>query len=142
VSVVLDGPPPLPNLVEILSPFSGVYEASGAAFGPELTVTGVTAPFSYVENLGCEASSFAGFPAGDIAVIDRGICTFVVKVANAEAAGASGVIIVNNVAGSPITMGTTPDNFTLMIPSVMISMAHGDGFKLTPDVNGIVKKKN
>jgi Zn-dependent M28 family amino/carboxypeptidase len=38
---------------------------------------------------------FAGFPLGDIALIQRGTCTFALKVANAEAAGASAVIIFN-----------------------------------------------
>ena len=44
---------------------------------------------------GCEADDFAGFPAGDIALIQRGSCDFAVKADNAAAAGASGVIIFN-----------------------------------------------
>jgi len=44
---------------------------------------------------GCEASDFTGFPAGNIALIQRGACDFAVKAANAEAAGASAVIIFN-----------------------------------------------
>ncbi|KQY56993.1 M28 family peptidase [Nocardioides sp. Root140] len=44
---------------------------------------------------GCEAEDFAGFTAGNIALIRRGGCTFGVKVLNAEAAGATGVIIMN-----------------------------------------------
>jgi Zn-dependent M28 family amino/carboxypeptidase len=44
---------------------------------------------------GCEASDFAGFPAGDIALIQRGTCTFQIKAENAAAAGALGVIIFN-----------------------------------------------
>jgi Zn-dependent M28 family amino/carboxypeptidase len=37
----------------------------------------------------------AGLEAGDIALVQRGTCTFALKVANAEAAGASAVIIFN-----------------------------------------------
>src|SRR5438067_10577419 len=37
--------------------------------------------------------------SGDLAIINRGNCTFSQKVANAKAAGAIGVMIVNNVAG-------------------------------------------
>ena len=44
---------------------------------------------------GCEASDFAGFTPGNIALIQRGACTFEVKANNAKAAGASAVIIFN-----------------------------------------------
>lgn len=44
---------------------------------------------------GCEAADFAGFPAGDIALIQRGTCTFRVKANNALAAGASAVVVMN-----------------------------------------------
>src|SRR4051794_6266636 len=36
---------------------------------------------------GCRASDFVGFVPGDIALIQRGTCTFAEKVANAESAG-------------------------------------------------------
>ena len=39
---------------------------------------------------GCEAADFAGFPAGNIALIQRGTCTFADKALNAQAAGAVG----------------------------------------------------
>ena len=48
---------------------------------------------------GCQASDFAGFSVGNIALIQRGTCTFAQKVANAEAAGASAVVIFNE--GNP-----------------------------------------
>src|SRR5690242_16799704 len=48
---------------------------------------------------GCAASDFAGFTAGNIALIQRGTCTFAQKVANAEAAGASAAVIFNE--GNP-----------------------------------------
>ena len=44
---------------------------------------------------GCEATDFAGFPVGAVALIQRGTCSFDAKVANALAAGASAVIIFN-----------------------------------------------
>ncbi len=37
---------------------------------------------------GCEAGDFAGFPAGNIALISRGACTFAIKATNAANAGA------------------------------------------------------
>lgn len=44
---------------------------------------------------GCEMDDFAGFPAGAIALIQRGSCTFGQKATNAAAAGAAGAIIFN-----------------------------------------------
>jgi len=46
-------------------------------------------------NSGCEATDFAGFVAGNIALIQRGTCTFYDKALNAQNAGAVGVIIFN-----------------------------------------------
>ncbi len=44
---------------------------------------------------GCEVDDFAGFPAGDIALIQRGACSFQLKAENAAAAGAVGAIVFN-----------------------------------------------
>jgi Zn-dependent M28 family amino/carboxypeptidase len=55
---------------------------------------------------GCEAADFAGFPAGNIALIQRGTCTFELKAENAAAAGAVGAIIFNQ--------GNTPDRTGLI----------------------------
>ena len=48
---------------------------------------------------GCATSDFNGFVKGRIALIQRGTCNFGVKVQNAQAAGASGVVIFNE--GNP-----------------------------------------
>jgi Zn-dependent M28 family amino/carboxypeptidase len=44
---------------------------------------------------GCEITDFEGFERGSVALIRRGTCQFQTKVANAVAAGAVGVIIMN-----------------------------------------------
>ncbi len=44
---------------------------------------------------GCEAGDWAGFPAGNIALLQRGTCTFEIKAENAAAAGAIGIVIFN-----------------------------------------------
>jgi hypothetical protein len=70
-----------------------------------------------------------------IAFVLRGACTFVTKAANVQAAGAVGMIVVDNVAGSPPTDlgGTDP---TITIPAVRITLKDGitllSGMKLTP----------
>ena len=45
---------------------------------------------------GCEAADFAGMPAGSIALMQRGTCTFGQKADNANAAGAVAAIIFND----------------------------------------------
>src|SRR5262245_2779394 len=62
--------------------------------------------------------------SGKLAIIDRGSCTFSQKVANANAAGAVAVLIINNVAGDPIAMGRTA-GFNDDLPAVMISKNDG-----------------
>lgn len=48
-------------------------------------------------NSGCDADHFASFRSGTIALVRRGGCLFATKVLNAIDAGASGVLIANNV---------------------------------------------
>jgi aminopeptidase Y len=58
---------------------------------------------------GCETTDFAGFVPGNIALIQRGTCTFALKATNAEAAGAVGVIIYNegnNSSRTGLLLGT------------------------------------
>jgi len=79
---------------------------------------------------GCAAADFAGFPAGNIALISRGApagfpvaCTFALKTLNALAAGAVGVVIYNNIAG-PLN-GTLGSDFTANIPVTGIAQEAG-----------------
>ena len=57
---------------------------------------------------GCTAADFSGFVPGRIALIQRGTCFFGEKVLNAQAAGASGVIIFNE--GNPGRTGVLSGN--------------------------------
>lgn len=60
---------------------------------------------------------------GKIAFIVRGGCDFVIKVKNAQNAGAIAAIVMNNTGGSPISMGGSDNSIT--IPAVMISQDDG-----------------
>ena len=76
------------------------YSASGDTGAQTITpvdikLDGDRAPAGNGGGSGCEAADFTGFPAGNIALIQRGVCDFAVKVVNAQTAGASGVIIFN-----------------------------------------------
>ena len=73
---------------------------------------------------GCEPADFATFPAGSIALLQRGTCTFAQKGNNAGAAGAAGIIFFNqgNDPNDPSRMGipgvTLGDGYTGGIPAV------------------------
>jgi Zn-dependent metalloprotease len=128
------GTPPISFHVNSPAVVAGDYFALRAAFGP---ATGAASGVLALANDGVGATADActalvGFPAGAIAVLDRGVCGFTVKVKNAQLAGASGVIVVNNAAGGPATMGGA--DATITIPSAMISLA--DGNLLKPNLPG------
>jgi probable F420-dependent oxidoreductase len=65
---------------------------------------------------------------GKIALVDRGTCTFNVKVKTCQDAGAIAVIIADNVAGSP-PAGLGGTDATVTIPSVRITLADGIALK-------------
>lgn len=80
-------------------------------------------PTAYVYcGLGGSADEFPAEVAGKIALISRGVHPFVTKISNAVDAGAIGVIVFNNAAGSLINMAT-PDG--LSIPAIFISQDDG-----------------
>lgn len=106
---------------------AGNYNAVPAGFGPAMPIAPITAPLILANDgsgnptEACNALVNGGAMAGNIALIDRGNCTFVNKVQNAQNAGAVACVVCNNVAGAPITMGGATGGIT--IPSVMISQA-------------------
>ncbi len=68
---------------------------------------------------GCVAADFAGFPAGSIALIRRGTCSFNIKAVNAQNAGAAAVVIYNNVAGAAQNITVAgPPNVTIPVVSI------------------------
>lgn len=74
---------------------------------------------------GCNALFNASDINGNIAVVRRGTCDFVVKAMNAQNAGATAVIVVNNVNNpSIINMGGV--NNAITIPAIMISQTNGN----------------
>jgi Zn-dependent M28 family amino/carboxypeptidase len=124
---------PLP-IVQQTAPVAASYGAgnmtgsgSGSATAAVTAVDINLAP-PRASTSGCEAADFAGFPAGNIALVQRGTCTFAAKALNAQAAGASGVIIFNQ--------GNTPDRSgvltgtlapsTTTIPVAGVSFAAGE----------------
>jgi subtilisin family serine protease len=98
----------------------------GAAVGDFAALpTGSDNLFDTASN-GC--TSVSSGASGKLAIIDRGTCTFSQKVANAKAAGAVGVLIINNVAGDPTAMART-SGFDDNIPAVMIGLKEGTALR-------------
>lgn len=131
----------IPSVLTLGSPGLGVtapasvaanYAVGLATFGPALTSTGVTRDIMPVVDSGsntglaCSTLSAANAAAvnGKLALIDRGTCGFTIKVKNAQNAGAIGVIIADNAAGSP-PGGLGGTDATITIPSVRITQADG-----------------
>jgi PA domain len=118
--------------VSLPASVAGTYAVGTASFGPALDSPGVTGEVMPVVDqtngtgLACNPLSAANAAAvaGKLALVDRGTCTFVIKVKNAQNAGALGVIVADNAPGSPPAGlgGTDP---TITIPSVRITQADG-----------------
>ena len=127
----------VPNLaVSAPASVAGSYQVGTASFGPALSSPGVTGEVMPVFDtdpyvgLACAALSAANAASvnGKIAMVDRGTCTFNVKVANVQAAGAIAAIVVNNAAGSP-PPGLGGTDASITIPAVMITLADGLALK-------------
>jgi subtilisin family serine protease len=83
-------------------------------------------------------TSVDGGASGKVVVVDRGGCTFSTKVRNAIAAGAIGVVVINNVAGDPTAMakdGGGGDN----LPAVMLGKNEGAALRTAnpPDASAV-----
>jgi hypothetical protein len=126
-SVTAAAPGILPSgrpTLTVLSPSSimGEYLVGTAQFGPELSTSGLSGPLQDTASTAC--TSALPSLSNKIALLDRGGCAFVVKVKNAQTAGALAVVIVDNTSGSPPPQmgGADP---TITIPSVLITQADG-----------------
>jgi hypothetical protein len=125
-----------------------IYDAVEAGFGPRLTSTGVTAGLQLVNDGvaggtitdGCEPMA-RGALDGKIAIVDRGLCNFTVKVKNAQTAGAVGVIIAQNAVGAaPFAAGGACGG--CKISSVMVSLVDGTALKaLAADTPATLRQK-
>jgi Zn-dependent metalloprotease len=129
--------------MEITSPAgaAGDCTAAPASFGPVFGQTPVTAsvvvgddpatgtapdgtPDTSPTN-GCQPFTNGDEIDGNWVYVDRGTCTFAVKAANAEAAGAEGIVVGDSVSGrAPISMSGSAE-----IYGVMVTLEDGARFK-------------
>jgi Zn-dependent metalloprotease len=127
--------PALP-VVEINSPanIAMFCPAGGAEFGPPVSVSPTTGDVVLARDPAnaagplttdaCSPINNGAAVSGNVALVDRGTCDFVVKAKNAQEAGATAVVVGNNNPDYPFTM--TGDDPTITIPAVMITRAHRD----------------
>ena len=73
-----------------LMTYSGTGDVTAPVEGVDLALADPASSSS-----GCEAADFTDFTAGNIALIQRGTCSFADKIVNAQDAGAVGVIVFN-----------------------------------------------
>jgi Zn-dependent M28 family amino/carboxypeptidase len=146
-----------PSLVQQLTPTATTHPSAGFTGTGYADVTAAVTPVDInlvpprANTSGCDGAytetavgepltsdpggpdDFAGFPDGNIALLQRGGCSFALKAANAEEAGASAVIVFNqgNTPGRSVTFAgnaVPPDGSavtTISIPVVGVSTAAG-----------------
>lgn len=148
--VVWSGDEVTANAPLVLGPFEGVrltgklneeIEIGTASFGPAPSADNLSGAIVLANDGlaggtltdGCEPFANAAEIAGNVALVDRGLCGFTVKAANAQAAGATAVIIANNVEGTIGLGGADP---SITIPAVSVGLSTGNAIKATlPGVN-------
>ena len=115
---------------------SNTYGGNPAEFAGSTSASGVSATFVNCGKM-LTANDCGTQAPGFVAVIQRGSATFATKVDNAMHAGAAFALLYNNTT-VPVTptLGTTTDNGTPWIPTIIISQADGqtivNGLATTP----------
>jgi hypothetical protein len=125
--------------VQVTAPanVAGVYQNLEGAGSVTLAQTGpvsgklvVTSPAN-----GCGALTNAAAVNGNVALVIRGTCSFIVKYQQAQTAGAKAIVVYNDGTSSsrqdPIVMGV---DSTVTIPGVMISFNDGNLLSQSTDV--------
>jgi hypothetical protein len=113
---------------------AGDLAVGTASFGPALSSPGVTGAVVLADDGAAPASDACSAlingaeVSGNIAIVDRGVCTFTYKVKACQDAGATGVIVVDNAAGAP-PAGLGGADGTITIPSVRVTQANGATLK-------------
>jgi len=140
--VVWDGPAVTANQTLVLGPYQGLrltgnlqreIAFGSAGFGAPASPTTLAGDIvsavdggGVVTGDGCEA--IVSNVVGKVALIDRGNCAFTVKAANAQAAGATAVIIANNVAGGG-AIGLGGSDPAVTITAIGISLEDGTAIR-------------
>jgi Zn-dependent M28 family amino/carboxypeptidase len=132
------------------------YSGSGALTDGNVIAVDLDLGLGNSSTSGCEATDFDGLDfggSGDIALIQRGACSFALKAINAEAAGAEAVIIfnqgntearkgiINGTLGGPVVsipvLDTSYDDALGVLVATTVSLA-ADGATVTNTTENII----
>jgi subtilisin family serine protease len=113
--------------VRIAAPRAAMYVPP---LSPQLTAPMIDArAVAPADEFACTALTGSGYAGKWVLVQRGGPCgTFSLKASVVKAAGAAGMIVVNNVAGTPISMGRTA-GYDDVLPAVMVSNVDGDAIR-------------
>ncbi|MDP9398061.1 MAG: M28 family peptidase [Actinomycetota bacterium] len=106
-------PAPARDLPTRIMSYSGSGDVTAAASVPKGAATG------------CESGDFGAANAGTVVLVSRGSCPFATKATSAANAGATAVVVYNNVTGE--LNGTLGDTFALDLPVVSVTQSLGEG---------------
>lgn len=116
-----------PSAIEGMKNFTYSSDPSGTVWGGALTSVWNHVPLvlaDATDSILCTATP--GSLTGKWALIWRGNCEFGSKAKKAQLAGATGVMIINNVPGAgPVGMGAGADGASVTIPVIMVSNPDG-----------------
>jgi Zn-dependent M28 family amino/carboxypeptidase len=94
-------------------------------FSPTTPEGGVTGPLALMVGEGCAPADASAVPPGSVALVRRGTCTFAQKATHAAAAGAVGLIVINN-EDAPLEDGTLGEAATGVVPTGGVTRSAGD----------------
>ncbi len=140
---IFEGPLPRHELA-IISPQGRILDAQLGRFSwpPRLTdpnqFIGPIAAMTPAD--GCLEMP-AGSLAGQIALADRGVCSFVQKAARAKAAGAIALVVVNTTGGDEIFYMSGFPSSRALLPGILISQNSGAALRAMASPVGAVRAK-
>lgn len=121
---------------------AGDYPFNPGAFGPVATpanfngaavvAVGPSMDGTTTDSLACKPLANSAAISGRVAIVDRGVCAFTDKARNAQAAGATAVLIANNQPGTIVPGG---DDMDVVVPVGSVSQV--DGIKLKANATGL-----
>jgi Zn-dependent M28 family amino/carboxypeptidase len=92
---------------------------------PSTPPGGVYGPLAVMAGEGCAPADAAAVRPGSVALVRGGTCTFVQKAANAAAAGAAAVLVINT-EDEPLVDGSLDEEATAVVPTGGMSRSDGD----------------